>query len=90
MLGKSRSDDSRCRRVVDAEVIESPSQVIIGIQTRNFCDSGFSFPWEQRNSTLVGYPFDVELPLKKPLAERIVLDKENRLPIKVKQPDNGP
>jgi hypothetical protein len=83
-LGKPKADGKRCRRVVGTEAVESASQVIVGIQTRNFCDPGFSFPWEEKPHTLVAYPFNVDLRLKTPLAGRQVLEKESQQRVKVK------
>ncbi|MER5620461.1 hypothetical protein ABT061_05385 [Streptosporangium sp. NPDC002544] len=84
LFGQPKPDGTYCEQVTDTDVLESSSQVVIGIQVVNTCAA--PFPWEQRNTFDVGYIFPVKLNLKKPLGERAVLEKENRWPVRVKQP----
>ncbi|MEV6987218.1 hypothetical protein AB0M95_38990 [Sphaerisporangium sp. NPDC051017] len=81
------ADGTDCYQVVDKEVIESSSQVIIGIQMRDNCAS--IFPWDRENSKQVSYSFNVDLKLHTPLAGRPVLNKEDKEPVVIKRPVGG-
>ncbi|MDP9869224.1 MULTISPECIES: hypothetical protein [Streptosporangium] len=86
-FGEPKADGTYCEKVTKTEVIESPSQVILGVQVLNSCAP--RFPWERAYTAGIEYSFPVKLKLKKPLSGRTVLDKESLLSVKVKQSNNG-
>ncbi|MBB2910544.1 hypothetical protein FHS43_001807 [Streptosporangium becharense] len=87
-FGEPKADGTHCEKVTDTEVVESPSQVILGVRVLNSCAP--SFPWDQRNIAGMEYSFPVKLKLKEPLAGRVVLDRESGLPVKVEKSNNEP
>ncbi|MFC7588176.1 hypothetical protein ACFQYP_34120 [Nonomuraea antimicrobica] len=75
MFGEPKPDGSPCEQVTDTEVHETKSHVRIGIQTVNTCAPLIA--WRATIRRDIGYPFDVRLSLRNPLAGRAVLDWES-------------
>ncbi|WP_433212491.1 hypothetical protein [Microtetraspora malaysiensis] len=86
-ISPPNADGTFCQQVVDKKVIESASQVMIAIQTRDNCAP--TFPWQHQDVLMIGHPFNVDLRLQKPLGKRTVLDKETQQEIRVDRPSAG-
>ncbi|MDP9869489.1 MULTISPECIES: hypothetical protein [Streptosporangium] len=87
MFGEPKADGTFCEQVRGVEVNESTSQVAIDIQVFNTCSPLFS--WGRVITTGIGYPFDVNMSLRTPLARRTVVDKESRQPVSIVQPSDN-
>lgn len=70
-----------CERVTDTEVTESPSRVVIGVEVDDSCRR--SWPWEEGLTNMVGRAHLVQLKLKEPLGERIVVNNLSDEPVEV-------
>ncbi|MEV0423573.1 hypothetical protein [Streptosporangium canum] len=68
---------SQCEKVTDAEVNESPSQVIIGVEVSDDC------PYTWGDTLSVGYVRFVKLKLKQPLSGRTVLDSTRHQRVRI-------
>ncbi|MFI6801842.1 hypothetical protein [Streptosporangium canum] len=68
---------SQCEKVTDAEVNESPSQVIIGVEVSDDC------PYTWGDTLSVGYVRFVKLKLKQPLGGRTVLDNTRHRHVRI-------
>lgn len=81
VIGPPKADGTSCYEVTDKESEETAIQVRIAVQLRNNCAP--VFPWQEKISTLEGYPLKVEFRLQAPLAERKLIDKVSGEPITV-------
>ncbi|MEV4184117.1 hypothetical protein AB0J28_22095 [Streptosporangium canum] len=84
MFSGRKADGTFCEQVRGVEINESTSQVTVNIQVFDTCMPLFS--WGRITTTDIGYPFDIDLRLRTPLAGRAVVDKESGHPINIAQP----
>ncbi|MFI7151431.1 hypothetical protein ACIBO2_41485 [Nonomuraea sp. NPDC050022] len=78
------SDPEQCERVADTSVEESASTVVIGVLVdEDICDR--PWPWEEPTySMLTAYWHRVQLQLKAPLGNRVVVNTATEKPVAVR------
>ncbi|MFD8527602.1 hypothetical protein ACFV0L_09340 [Streptosporangium canum] len=84
MFSGQKADGTFCEQVRGVVVYESTSQISVDIQVFNTCAPFVS--WGRITTTDIGYPFDIDLRLRTPLAGRAVVDKESGQPINIVPP----
>ncbi|MET8333334.1 hypothetical protein ABZV14_09610 [Streptosporangium canum] len=84
MFSGRKADGAFCEQVRGVVVHESTSQISVDIQVFNTCAPFVS--WGRITTTDIGYPFDIDLRLRTPLAGQAVVDKESGQPINIVPP----
>ncbi|MEV0632138.1 hypothetical protein [Nonomuraea wenchangensis] len=82
LLSRPRPDGTFCERVVNSVAEETAARVAVDVQVYNECAPFVS--WGTKRSSLEGHPYTVDIQLRAPLGERLIVARGSGSPIPIR------